>query len=132
MCVVYEIRNAATGDTYIGSAVDGRKRWSEHRKALRDGLHSSKALLRDWKHYGESAFTFTVIHDVREPYAIEMMRLLEIAYIHERQPTYNSKYPPGYVLMVSPGRGYARDTTGSMPICTINPRHENDNAAGIR
>ncbi len=84
-------------------------------------------MLDDWRQYGESVFAFSVLHEVSEPYAGEMMRVLEIAYIHQRQPTYNRDYPPGYVLIVRPladaSGVYQRMITGET-VCPLRPRTE--------
>ncbi len=36
---IYQIRNSQNGKLYIGSAVNVRNRWVEHRKLLRKGAH---------------------------------------------------------------------------------------------
>lgn len=35
VCAVYKIVNNKTGDFYIGSSVDCKRRWAEHRKPSR-------------------------------------------------------------------------------------------------
>ena len=57
---IYKIACLPTGKIYIGSAVNLRQRWSDHRKALRGNYHRNVHLQRAWNKYGESAFVFEV------------------------------------------------------------------------
>lgn len=58
---IYEIVNAVDGKRYVGSAVSIRKRWKEHRAALRRGDHANIHLNRAWNKYGEGSFIFRVL-----------------------------------------------------------------------
>lgn len=57
-CGVYRITCVPNGRVYIGSSLGMRKRFSEHRTALRYGRHHSLLLQRAWNKYGEDAFSF--------------------------------------------------------------------------
>lgn len=57
---VYTIQNTTSGKKYIGSARLIRRRFAQHRTALRGKYHQNKHLQAAWDLYGESAFTFTV------------------------------------------------------------------------
>ena len=57
---VYTIQNTASGKKYIGSARLIRRRFAQHRTALRGKYHQNKHLQAAWDMYGESAFAFTV------------------------------------------------------------------------
>ena len=59
--VIYKIRNVVNDKFYVGSTVNSRKRFWEHRKDLRLGKHTSVALQRAWDKYGEDCFKFEVI-----------------------------------------------------------------------
>lgn len=59
--VTYVIRNISNGKIYVGSSVDSRKRFWEHRKMLRSNTHHSIALQRAWNKYGEDFFKFEVL-----------------------------------------------------------------------
>lgn len=61
---VYAIVNSVTGKAYIGSAVNIRRRWTQHRRELRDGTHNNGYLAASWAKRGEDAFTFHVIEEV--------------------------------------------------------------------
>lgn len=61
---VYQIRCIPTGKIYIGSAVNLRKRWEEHRRSLRKGKHRNRYLQAAWNKYGEENFEFSVLEFV--------------------------------------------------------------------
>lgn len=62
--VIYKIRNVVNDKFYVGSTVDSRKRFWEHRKDLRAGKHSSQALQRAWDKYGEACFKFEIVEQL--------------------------------------------------------------------
>ena len=62
--VIYKIRNITNGHFYIGSTVDSRKRFWEHRKHLRLGTHVCIYLQRAWNKYGEDFFKFEVVEQL--------------------------------------------------------------------
>ena len=57
---VYTIQNTISGKKYIGSARLIRRRFAQHRTALRGKYHQNKHLQAAWDLYGESAFSFKV------------------------------------------------------------------------
>ena len=61
---IYVIRNNISGKVYVGSSINPKKRWREHRCNLRQGKHHAPLLQRAWDARGESAFTFEVIETV--------------------------------------------------------------------
>jgi group I intron endonuclease len=61
---VYEIRHVESGKVYIGSSVNVRARWRQHRSDLRMGRHHSRRLQRSWNEHGASAFAFRVREEV--------------------------------------------------------------------
>lgn len=76
---VYKIE-CSNGAFYIGSTVDFKKRWNEHRKLLAKGEHVNSRLQHCWNKYGESAFTFTeleVISDTNRLLEVENLYLDE-------------------------------------------------------
>lgn len=58
---IYSIVNLLDGKLYIGSAVNIRARWYEHRQDLRDGTHHCKPLQHAFAKYGAESFVFRVI-----------------------------------------------------------------------
>jgi len=62
--VIYKIRNVVNEHYYIGSTVDSRKRFWEHRKDLRLGKHVCIRLQRAWDKYGEDCFKFEIVEQL--------------------------------------------------------------------
>ncbi len=101
---IYRILCKVTGDCYIGQSRDIYLRWSGHRNKLRKGEHLSVRLQSDWNKYGESAFEFAVIEEVKgekivydpNKYAPTSWRRLyerEYYYIRLERPAYNTNIP---------------------------------------
>lgn len=62
--VIYKIRNVVNNKFYVGSAVDTRTRFRQHRRLLRKKAHHCKHLQSSWDKYGEDAFKFEVVENV--------------------------------------------------------------------
>jgi hypothetical protein len=58
---VYQICCLPTGKIYVGSTVDLRHRWGQHRRKLRGGNHHNAHLQNAWDKYGEANFEFVVL-----------------------------------------------------------------------
>ncbi|HWQ32448.1 MAG TPA: GIY-YIG nuclease family protein [Blastocatellia bacterium] len=58
---VYQIRCLPNGKIYVGSAVDLRARWHQHRLSLRRGNHRNRHLQKAWNKYGEANFEFSIL-----------------------------------------------------------------------
>lgn len=58
---IYQIRCKINGKIYIGSAINIRKRWKQHRLDLRCRKHHSRHLQRAWEKHGPDAFAFEVL-----------------------------------------------------------------------
>jgi len=61
MTGVYQIRCKANGRRYVGSSLDIKRRWKEHRSDLRKRRHCNARLQNAWNKYGERAFEFKLI-----------------------------------------------------------------------
>ena len=61
MMGIYEIRNAATGEIYVGSTRCARQRFNQHRSQLRRGIHHNQKLQRSWNEWGEDQFIFELV-----------------------------------------------------------------------
>lgn len=64
MSVIYKIINTVNGKFYVGSTIDPRVRFQNHRRLLRKGKHHCAHLQAAWNKYGESKFVFTVVETV--------------------------------------------------------------------
>lgn len=63
---IYLILNLINGRYYIGSAIDLKKRWTNHLSGLRRNSHANSFLQRDYNKCGAAAFSFIVIKKVSE------------------------------------------------------------------
>lgn len=82
---IYKITNTVTGDFYIGSAVDLRRRFGEHRCALVGNRHINTHLQRSWNKYGADSFTFETVLYCDKEHLLER----EQFYIDNDKPSYN-------------------------------------------
>mgnify|MGYP001031583557 CR=1 FL=1 len=62
--VIYKIINLVNDKFYVGSTVNKKVRFREHRKQLRGNRHHCKHLQSAWNKYGEEKFVFKVIEEV--------------------------------------------------------------------
>lgn len=60
---IYEIVNLVNGKRYVGSAINLRVRWRQHRYALARGDHTNTLLQRAWAKYGDANFAFRVLEN---------------------------------------------------------------------
>lgn len=79
---IYEIRNENSNQIYIGSTNCFRKRYSEHKRLLRNNQHSNIHLQRAWNKCGEASFTFKVLL-VLEPLELDQRLLYEQKYLNQ-------------------------------------------------
>lgn len=61
---VYQIKNTKNGRTYVGSTYMFKKRWNEHLRDLRKGIHHNPFLQNDFNKSGEASYEFSVIEVV--------------------------------------------------------------------
>jgi group I intron endonuclease len=62
--VIYKIINLVNDKFYVGSTVNKKVRFREHRKQLRGNRHHCKHLQAAWNKYGEVKFDFVVVEEV--------------------------------------------------------------------
>lgn len=61
---IYKITNTVNGKVYVGSAVNIKRRWRDHKIKLSALKHENSQLQRSWVRHGEGAFDFSVIEVV--------------------------------------------------------------------
>ena len=88
---VYKITNTITGDFYIGSSKDVKRRWRAHKKPSTWKRYSNSQLYQDMQKYGTDKFEFEVIAEVEESFLKEK----EQQFIETLKPTYNKKRANG-------------------------------------
>lgn len=77
---IYKIVNIINGKQYIGKSVDIKRRWKEHKRALKGNYHRNIYLQRAWDKYHEKNFKFKIIQLVRDK---EELNNREIYWIKE-------------------------------------------------
>lgn len=82
---IYQIKNAITGDFYIGSASNLRQRLRDHRRRLVNNAHVNEHLQRAYNKYGAENFEYSMLEYCEKEQAIER----EQYYIDSESPAYN-------------------------------------------
>ena len=85
ICGIYKITNIITGDFYIGSSKDVKRRWASHKWLSTWKQQQNKQLYKDMKKYGLDKFDFQILEEV-EP---EQLKEMEQQFIETLKPTYN-------------------------------------------
>jgi group I intron endonuclease len=88
---IYRITNIATGDKYIGSAVNLKRRYDFHVYQLEGGSHHNPRMQRAWNKYGSDCFCFEPIEILDNPASLlvkeqEYLTALDVA---KRKDYYN-------------------------------------------
>jgi hypothetical protein len=84
---IYQIKNTITGKVYVGSAINIKNRFLDHKQLLKRQKHHSKKLQHSVNKYGIENFVFEIIEECEKDFLIER----EQYYIN----TYES-YEKGY------------------------------------
>ena len=82
---VYKITNTATGDFYIGSSKDVKKRWSAHKWSSTWKNNPNNPMYLDFQKYGLDKFIFEILEEVEE----SLLKEKEQQFIELLKPTYN-------------------------------------------
>ncbi len=88
---IYKITNAITGDFYIGSSKDVKRRWRDHKKISLWDRCPNCPMYQDMKKYGVDKFDFQVIAEAE----IDKLKETEQQFIEKLQPTYNDRNANG-------------------------------------
>ena len=83
---IYKITNAITGDFYIGSSKNIKRRWKEHKKPSVWKNNPNNPMYLDMQKYGVDKFELQILEEV-EP---ESLKEIEQQFIEKLQPAYNS------------------------------------------
>jgi len=87
---IYKITNMINGKCYIGSAINIKKRWEQHRRQLNNGKHHSVYLQSSWAKHGEAAFKFETIEVVAKQHLLAFEQVyLDLFFSYERSRGYN-------------------------------------------
>lgn len=75
---IYKIINKTNGKYYVGSAVNFKKRWREHRNKLNKNKHNNLYLQHAWNKCGSDNFEFLIVEYVDNVYGRKCDDLLKI------------------------------------------------------
>ena len=89
---VYRITNIITGDFYIGSSKNVKKRWANHKCPSNWKINFNKQLYKDMEKYGVGSFELQILEEV-EP---EKLKKVEQQFIETLNPTYNDRKASGW------------------------------------
>ena len=87
---VYKITNKITGDFYIGSSKNIKKRWVTHKSPSTHKQHPNSKLYKSMAQYGLGNFIFEVLEET------DNLKEREQYWIKQLSPTYNDRYADGY------------------------------------
>ena len=85
-CGVYKIENTITGDFYIGSSIDVKRRWAKHKCPSTWNNYPNNPMYYDMQKYGIDSFEFQILEEVE----IDKLKEIEQKFIEMLKPTYNN------------------------------------------
>ena len=89
---VYKITNTITGDFYVGSSKDVKRRWAAHKCHSTWKKCPNNPMYLDMRKYGTDKFDFQVLAEVE----IDSLKEKEQQFIETLKPTYNSNRANGW------------------------------------
>ena len=89
---IYKITNTVTGDFYIGSSNDIKRRWKEHKCQSTWKQHPNNQMYQDMQKYGLNNFELEILAEVE----IDKLKETEQQFIEMLQPTYNQINAKGW------------------------------------
>ena len=89
---VYKITNTVTGDFYIGSSKDVKRRWRAHKCPSSWKRFPNNQMYQDMRKYGVEKFDFEVIEEAEEG----KLKETEQKFIELLNPTYNQMNAKGF------------------------------------
>lgn len=95
---IYKITNTISKNIYIGSSVDIKNRWRQHRYYLMRNKHQSVHLQNAWNKYGVTCFIWEIIEEC--PLDKTFLLEREQYYIDTMKPQYNLCQKAGSTLGV--------------------------------
>ena len=89
---IYKITNTITGDFYIGSSKDIKRRWAHHKIPSTWNKCPNNPLYKDMQKFGIDKFVFEILAVVEENFLKEK----EQQFIETLKPTYNNYRANGW------------------------------------
>ena len=88
---VYKITNTITGDFYIGSSKNVKRRWANHKCPSIWNKCSNNQMYIDMRKYGIDKFAFEILEEVES----EKLKEAEQQFIETLHPVYNNRNANG-------------------------------------
>ena len=92
---VYKITNTITGEFYIGSSNDVKRRWANHKSPSRWKQLPNSKLYKAMAQYGKDKFIFEVIEKT------DNLKEREQYWIEQLKPSYNNNWAQGWNIEMS-------------------------------
>ena len=89
---IYKITNTVTGDFYIGSSKNVKRRWNEHKCQSAWNKQPNNQMYLDMRKYGVDKFEFQILEEVE----IDKLKEKEQYFIETLKPTYNNINANGF------------------------------------
>jgi group I intron endonuclease len=90
--VIYKIVNLVNDKFYVGSTINKKVRFRQHRNMLRGNRHHCKHLQAAWNKYGEDKFDFRVVEEVSESLSLQQIEDIYLMQHVGKPHCYNSGY----------------------------------------
>ena len=100
---IYALRNLKNDKVYVGSTLNFRMRWADHRCRLRGSRHTNAVLAKAFDKYGSTSFRFEVLEVCSEAQLLERE-------MHWISVLRSDRRLAGYNLLEHDGRGRFRLT----------------------
>ena len=92
ICGIYRITNTITGDFYIGSSNNVKRRWTDHKCPSKWNYYPNNPLYQDFQKYGIDKFELEILAEVEEG----SLKEKEQQFIETLKPTYNDRNANGW------------------------------------
>ena len=89
---IYKITNTVTGDFYIGSSKDVKKRWASHKWQSTWKQRPNNPMYQDMQKYGVDKFAFEILAEVEA----DKLKEKEQKFIETLKPIYNDRNANGW------------------------------------
>lgn len=117
---VYKIENKFTGECYVGSSRDVRKRWNQHRRHLLRNKHHNYRLQAAYDLHGPDAFIFEILEHVEA----EQLIVREQFFMDLLRPQYN-------IHPKADGSQHAEETKALIRAASTGKKHSEDTKARL-
>ncbi|WP_438495534.1 GIY-YIG nuclease family protein [Paenibacillus sp. IHBB 3054] len=88
---VYRIVNTKNDKSFVGSSLNLEGVWNKHKFMLDINSHDNKSLMADWVEYGEEAFRFEILEQIK-PEEDFVASVSELAKYRKQLPDLESKW----------------------------------------